>query len=173
MLPARWRACSTPQPGGSHQPLDRQTRYYADAARKASSHSCYLPDLRSPGNRTNERGRRASAESAIRSDGAFCPALVTGLPRVVVRWSNPPSLLRTARPVLPFLGAARWRFLCRSLRSLGWPELGSSSRYITGALNIAISMPFPMSFVFSGFRERYCRILTNSESVAGRQYRKP
>jgi hypothetical protein len=65
----------------------------------------------------------------------------------------PPCLSQTHPAGFPLVRAARWRILLLDVCFfVGSPEC-SSSRYITGALLIAISMPFVDCFVFNEMRK--------------------
>src|SRR5579863_8800120 len=76
------------------------------------------------------------------------PVLVTGLPANHGRWYLPPYRSQALQPVSLFWGAlAGRRFF------VGSPE-SSSSRYITGALLIAIAVPFLVLRVFNDLRDR-------------------
>jgi hypothetical protein len=112
------------------------------------------------------RGRAGSlgpdAESATRYRMALrCPALVTGLPnnwRAVVQ--STVALAGFPGRLFPFRAARLAVFSCRDPAFIGLAGFDSSSRYITGTLNLAITVPFLNPIYFNDLeRDRTCRFL--------------
>jgi hypothetical protein len=112
--------------GGSHQPPDRQLRYYSLMHRLASG---LFVGIRHDWNLNPQSGFRRGQEvpqihkTPLPQGAAFCfPVLVTGLPANYGRWLYPPRLPQAVLAGLPFSGPLMGGCSCRASAVFwGWP----------------------------------------------------
>lgn len=133
---AQGRGRTLRTPGGSRQPPDRQVRYYSEGAEEASRLFWYFrgTDRQTEVAAVEKPPHKCQSATPLWG-GASALALVTGLSNKY-GGSCPPS-------AFPRPGSASWRWLfCRVPRSLGRQSPFLAACYITGALLIAIRVPF-------------------------------
>ena len=147
------RAGSTPDPGGSLQPLDRQLRYYRlphhSASSDAPTFGTGVTVQHSFRAGSSTLSLRSHARNATLSSGVSCPCAGHWPPSKLwaVVISTAPSTGSPGRSATSLVAALVGRLLFLRAR-----RNSSSSRYITGTLLVAIRLPFVRVFIFRELR---------------------